>query len=633
LKAFDWAATALGPFDQWPLPLRFAVDLCEHSSMPLAIYLGRELRLIYNDPWIVMAGDRHPAAFGQRAEDVWADMWHLVGPKLLDVWASGEGASANGVMLPIMRGGEAQEAYWNYSLTPLFDEQGAVTGILNQNVDVTSSVIADKRLSHQVALTDALRQCSDPQEVKDTAARLLGETLRAARVGYAEVNPGEGTLWVRSDWARDERMPSLAGVVLPIASFGERSNDLLRQGQVLAADDVEREAENDPQHVEALRSIGTRAMIVVPLIRQGAMRAILYVHEADAREWRSSDVAIVRDTAERTWDAVQRAQSEMSLRDSEDHYRHVVELNPQVSWTATPDGQLNRVSARWQEWTGTSGLGDSWALGLHPEDRERSGEAWRHALSTGEPYDTEHRVRRQDGTMRWARSRAFPRRDENGRIVLWYGTTEDIHERHQAQERQRLLINELNHRVKNTLATVQAIAFQTLKGDMSLAEARASFEARLLALSRAHNILTEENWEGAPIWRVVADSIAHLAGEKGRFVLDGEPLWLGPRAALALALACHELATNAAKYGALSSEKGHVEVRWRTEGTLLRIEWKEKDGPIVAVPSSRGFGSRLIERGLAGDLNGSARLDFERDGLRCTIEAPLSAVHAREEEG
>jgi PAS domain S-box-containing protein len=339
---------------------------------------------------------------------------------------------------------------------------------------------------------------------------------------------------------------------------------------------------------------------------------------------------MARDVAERTWDALERAQAEQSLRDSEDHYRHAVELNPQVSWTSLPDGQLNRVSRRWRDWTGGAGTGDSWAEGLHPDDRQRTFEVWRHCVATGEPYDIEHRVQHRDGRYRWARSRAFPRYNDKGEICLWYGTTEDIDERRRAEEHQRLLINELNHRVKNTLATVQAIAFQTLKGDIPLGEARRRFEARLMALSRAHNLLTEQNWGGAPLDRVVRDSTGHLPHD--RFEVEGEPFWLGPRAALALALAFHELSTNAVKYGALSGDHGKVRINWAVDGEVLRLQWKERDGPAVVEPAGRGFGTRLIERGLAADLGGSARMRFESDGLLCLIEASVGVVQARENE-
>jgi PAS domain S-box-containing protein len=335
---------------------------------------------------------------------------------------------------------------------------------------------------------------------------------------------------------------------------------------------------------------------------------------------------MARDVAERSWAAVERAQAEQSLRESEDHYRHTVELNPQVTWTARPDGQLDRVAPRWQAWTGTSGLGSSWGDSLHPDDREESLRRWTWAVESGTPYDVEHRLCHRDGSCRWARSRAFPRRGPDGSILLWYGATEDVHEKKLAEERQRLLINELNHRVKNMLATVQAIAFQTLKGDLPLADARQRFEARLMALSRAHSLLTAQNWEGSSLERVVTDATEYLSEDRSRFEIEGDPVWLSPRAALALALAFHELSTNAAKYGALSNETGTVAIGWRTEGEQLRIEWKERGGPPVAEPERRGFGSRLIERGLDADLGGSARLAFEPGGLRCTIQASLEGL-------
>jgi two-component sensor histidine kinase len=305
-------------------------------------------------------------------------------------------------------------------------------------------------------------------------------------------------------------------------------------------------------------------------------------------------------------------------------------LNPQVAWTAEPDGQLNRVANRWNVWTGSNGLGGSWVDAIHPEDRKPSLEAWAACVATGEPYDIEHRVRMVDGSYRWARSRAYPRRRENGEICLWYGSTEDVHERKVAEEHQRLLINELNHRVKNTLASVQGIAFQTLRGEVSLAEARARFEARLMALSGAHNLLTEENWGGASLERVVSDSIEHLAGEAGRFDVAGAPLRLAPRAALALAMALHELGTNAFKYGALSADGGRVSISWTQDGDRLNLIWRESGGPPVEAPSRRGFGSRLIERGLAADLGGTAKLRFEPGGLICEIEASLAAIRATE---
>jgi PAS domain S-box-containing protein len=627
IRGFDWSATPLGPMTAWPERLRVAADLCERSALPSLLYVGPERILLHNHAWTEMAGGT--PTLGLPATAVSPSLWPAVRDLADQVSRTGIGAFGRERPLILKRNGVDEETWWNCHLLPVHDADGTLLAILNQANDVTRTVMAEQRISFQVALAEALRRAEGPEAVKHAATRMLGERLGAARVGYAEVDETLGEAWVRSDWTADPAVQSLAGQSAELAAFGEEALAYLRSGEVLVLPDI-RALGLAQDRLAGWERVGMRALITVPLVRGGALRALLYVHEPAARAWRRSEAAMARDVAERTWSAVEQAQAAQSLRDSEDHYRHTVELNPQVTWTALPDGRLNRVARRWRDWTGTTGLGSTWAEGLHPDDRERTFAVWGRSVATGEPYDIEHRVLMRDGSYRWARSRAVPRRADDGAICLWYGSTEDIHERKVAEEHQRLLINELNHRVKNTLATVQAIAFQTLKGDLTLAQARTGFEARLLALSKAHNLLTEQNWERASLERVVRDSLEHFAGGD-RFALSGPEIWLAPRAALALALALHELATNAAKYGALSAEHGQVAIDWSDDGGVLRLDWKEQGGPAVAAPTRRGFGSRLIEQGLGGDLGGTARITFEADGLRCTVEARMSAVAAGRE--
>ncbi|MEA1830755.1 HWE histidine kinase domain-containing protein [Methylobacterium durans] len=196
-------------------------------------------------------------------------------------------------------------------------------------------------------------------------------------------------------------------------------------------------------------------------------------------------------------------------------------------------------------------------------------------------------------------------------------------------EHQRLLIDELNHRVKNTLATVQSIATQTLRNADTNDEAYASLETRLLALSRAHDVLTRENWEGADLVEVVTQAIAPYRGRDGeRFLISGPEVRLCPRMSLAIAMAIQELATNAVKYGALSKEGGAVEIDWAvrngSEPPRLAFRWTEVGGPSVKPPKRRGFGSRLIERNLARDLDGAVAIDFAPTGVVCTVDAPIT---------
>ena len=212
----------------------------------------------------------------------------------------------------------------------------------------------------------------------------------------------------------------------------------------------------------------------------------------------------------------------------------------------------------------------------------------------------------------------------------------EIDQRRQAEERQRLLVNELNHRVKNTLAIVQSLAQQSFKSDLPGDEARRAFDSRLSALSAAHNLLTRENWKNALLSETIAAAVSATTGANShRVELSGPDVQLSPQTAVSVAMALHELCTNAIKYGALSNESGTIDVVWQVlahpKAPRLHLEWSEQDGPPVAAPTQRGFGSRMIERGLAAELGGKVEMDFRPTGLVCTINAPLPApAHGRD---
>lgn len=213
----------------------------------------------------------------------------------------------------------------------------------------------------------------------------------------------------------------------------------------------------------------------------------------------------------------------------------------------------------------------------------------------------------------------------NGTMVGAVLIAVDITERKRAEERQRLLMHELNHRVKNTLATVQALIMQTLRNSSSSSEAAAAIDARLMALSRAHDVLTREQWESASLHEIVAQAIEPFTAS--RFRCDGPEIRLPPSKALGIAMALQELATNATKYGALSNAAGEVRLSWRsedgTDGAGLHISWEEKGGPPVVPPAKRGFGTRLIERSLAQEFEGRATIAFEPAGIVCSMNMPL----------
>lgn len=203
-----------------------------------------------------------------------------------------------------------------------------------------------------------------------------------------------------------------------------------------------------------------------------------------------------------------------------------------------------------------------------------------------------------------------------------------ITRQHVDQQHLRLMVNELNHRVKNTLATVQSIVAQTLRNGASSFQTRDTLTSRIVALSKAHDVLTNEQWSGADLLEIAKQAALpfRLGLGEARLRISGPRVRVPPKTAIAMALALHELATNAMKYGALSNTDGYVEFTWkmsRGRGRIMTAVWREVDGPPVSAPTRTGFGTRLIERGLAADLNGEVSMTFPPDGVVCTIRAQL----------
>ena len=268
-------------------------------------------------------------------------------------------------------------------------------------------------------------------------------------------------------------------------------------------------------------------------------------------------------------------------------------------------------------------------IAYHPDGRPLSRSEFPGARALrGEGVHGVEFQHRSGGQSRWYRISGVPLHDAAGRVSGALLAIVDIDQEKRAAEHQKLLVNELNHRVKNTLATVQSIAAQTLRNADTTAEAREAVEMRLLALSRAHDVLTRENWEGASLSEVVAQAVEpYRTPGEDRLRVAGPDVRLKPRMALALAMALQELATNAVKYGALSNAKGKVHITWTVQNGVLpprlALRWIEREGPPVEAPHRRGFGSRLIERSLAQDLNGTVQIEFASHGVECIVDAPI----------
>lgn len=359
----------------------------------------------------------------------------------------------------------------------------------------------------------------------------------------------------------------------------------------------------------------------------------------------SGMVFILRDVTQRERSERWLRRSERRLRAANETLRVAHQAARAATWEWRTGGALRWLdvpAARALIGLPAAGAADEavsdWRGFVVAEDLEQVTQAMRE-LAVRDEAAFEFRVAAADGKRRWLRSSCavVDRRSDGGpgRVVgvtldvtasklAEAKLTREVAERRRAEERQQLLIHELNHRVKNMLATVQSVARQSL-GRAGGSGPLADFEERLMALAWTHDILTRERWAGASLATVLARTMSPHG--PGRVTLKGPDLRISPKMALALAMGVHELATNAVKYGALSVDKGRVEIAWRLDETAsptqLRLEWRERGGPRVGPPKTRGFGARLLERGLAHELGGQVAIRFLPAGVRCEINAPF----------
>ena len=326
-----------------------------------------------------------------------------------------------------------------------------------------------------------------------------------------------------------------------------------------------------------------------------------------------------------------------ALAASEERFRRFAEASPDVLWIADLTGRrFDYVSPSFELIWGVSRKDlaehpELWSGSIHPEDRESVMAIRREtAAQPLLPLDCEYRILRPDGQERWIHEIGFPVLDAAGRLARRGGFARDVTAAKQAEARQSLLIGELNHRVKNTLATVQSLALQTARGLATpsdpLRRFLAEFQARLLALSRAHDILTARTWSGAMLDEVVRAALAPWQASppagKGRIEVAGHPVWLPPRAVLGLSLAIQEMATNAAKYGALSVPQGCVRLSWTLGPEQeVRLSWIERGGPPPRAPDHHGFGTRLLRKGLPGELGegSTVAIHYPPEGFEAEI--------------
>lgn len=322
-------------------------------------------------------------------------------------------------------------------------------------------------------------------------------------------------------------------------------------------------------------------------------------------------------------DASQRIAMIDRWRNSERRFRMLADNITQFAWILGADGRVTWFNRRWYEFTGLnfetmSVHGPMWVH--HPDHVERVSAKFRRCLELGEPWEDLFPLRGANGDYRWFLSHAVPVADETGAITEWFGTNTDITEQRQQAEHIGLLLNEVNHRSKNMLMKIRAIARRTHGVTPAFLE---SFDRRLSSLSVNQDILVRQNWREVPLSELVALQLRFLGEGQRQIAIDGPDAALNPRAAEAVGMALYELATNSLKYGALSVAEGAVTLHWDvdTANNHFAIQWTERGGPATVIPQNTGFGTTLILDVPRQSLNAEVSLDYHSTGVIWRLES------------
>lgn len=322
--------------------------------------------------------------------------------------------------------------------------------------------------------------------------------------------------------------------------------------------------------------------------------------------------------------------------DSNNRFRTLADAMPQMVWSTLPDGFHDYYNARWYESTGVpdgSTDGEGWNELFHPDDRDRAWTLWRHSLATGEPYEIEYRLRHHSGQYRWTLGRALPIRDDDGQIIRWMGTDTDIHEQKQMMEEREMIAHELSHRIKNIFSVIAGLIGLSARDNPQIGPMADDLRSRILALGRAHDFVRPHSVESRPegghgsLRGLLEQLFAPYTGDDEKRVrITGENPPVDDRSATPLALLFHELATNAAKYGALSTSNGTVDVDITHDGDGLHIVWTETGGPMVVTPQEDGFGSRLMALSVERQLGGRIAREWRSEGLVVSLVIPARSM-------
>lgn len=659
---------------------------------------------------------------------------------------------------------DSGRAIWtNVATAPTFDHTGRVSSIVSviSNIDerkrsAQALAQSEERQAFLLRLSDELRPLADPMQIKEVATSLLGERLAVNRMFYADA---ENAHWhvIKGFECDVEPLPDIP---FAMSTYGDWIVDMFRAGQRLVVEDMANDPRFEPSERNAHLALQIGAKVALPLVKDGELLAMLVAHDRMPRAWTAHEIALIEETAERTWAAVQRAQVEAALRENEtrlstlfesmgeafylvellrDGDGHVVdvryllqnrvarewslvptlgkllsEINPsfdrewleifeQVSTTRQPQRfeRFSQISRRWHDY-------QVFPAGRHPDqvgilypdvtDRKRAADAlreseerlrlivenardyaifttdlearvtdWREGAeavfgysrdemvghiadilytpednAAGEP-EKERALAAATGkapNVRWHVCKNGDRvfiegvvtalHDGEGRLTGFLKVGRDATERHAAEERQKMLLGELQHRVRNILTVIRSVFSRTAEAGGSAEDMAEHFRGRLDALARTQVVVTQNPRGAVDLENLIREELLSVGmGDGPQLSLAGPDVELSGEAAEALGLVIHELTTNSLKYGAFRFPNSSLAIRWSVNvdygGTSrLAFSWEEQGVPAMSVePGREGFGTELITRALPYRLGAETSFELRPGGLRCLIDLPL----------
>lgn len=598
INSFDWGATAVGPTRSWPETLRSTVRIMLASPVAMVMLMGEKGVLVYNDAYAVFAGLRHPQILGQEVAVAWPEIAEFNTAILKRVLA-GETLSLEDQKLTLDRTGVFENVWLDLDYSPILDDRGEPIAELVIVAETTKRVMAERALARSEERLSLALNASGIVGVWDW-------DLAANRV------------------SADRRFAEMYGVNPDEAETGAPLEAYL---EGIHPEDRQQVAESIAAALEA----------------RGPYRGEYRLGSADGNtKWVLATGTVVVDPSGQpvriagvAVDITDHKRAQEKLAESEAKFRAIADSMPQMVWSTLPNGYHDYYNARWYEFTGVpagSTDGEGWNGMFHPEDQDRAWAAWRHSLETGEPYQIEYRLRHHSGEYRWTLGRAMPVRDPLGRIVRWFGTCTDIHETKLAAEEREIVAQELSHRIKNIFSVLNGIVSLSARTYPELKPLAETLRERISALGVAHDFVRPHSAASRPeqvgvTVQGLIETLLRPYRETGdeRLSINGADASIDDRSATPIALLFHELATNSAKYGALSHRDGRVSVAMSLAEGELAIEWKE-NGVGVVPPEREGFGSRLIALSVEGQLSGKLTRHWESDGLRVSVRIPTRSL-------